>query len=177
MAFFQGSVYPTWHTQGEINMNHPTCLITPGAQKHSWYLYMPLVFPCAAAEPCLQTQDVYGGKLSTFTCPLLWTPPAGLVLCVAKKTNLQALLGPLLFSVCIRKYFLWDFFSSTITEWWYSSVVVVLLYQLEELSRSVLFVDLTHRKKAERTNPASQDAKKMTSIFSLVHFQTCKHLC
>lgn len=174
MAFFQGSVYPTWHTQGEINMNHPTCHITPGAQKHSWYLYKPLAFPCAAAEPYLQNQNVFVGILSTTICLLLWTPQDGAVLCVAKKINFQALLGLFLLLVSIRKYFLWDFFSSTTTEWWCSSVV--LLYQLEKLSKSVLFVNLARGKKAKRTNPASQDAKKMTSIFSLVHFQTCKHL-
>lgn len=107
----------------------------------------------------------------------LWTPQFGTVLCAAEKTSLLALLGGFLFLDCNRKYFVWDLFSSTTTELWCSFVVVDLLYQLKELSKHTLFVNLANGKKEKRTNPTSQDAKKMTSIFSLVHFQTCKHLC
>lgn len=52
-------------------MNLSTCLITPGAQKHSWYFLMPLTSPCATAEPYLQTENICGGMLSTLFDPLL----------------------------------------------------------------------------------------------------------
>lgn len=119
-----------------------------------------------------------GGILSILFDPFLWKPQSGTVLGAAEKTSLLALLVVFLILACNRKYLIWDLFSSTTTELGScSAVVVVLLYQLKELSKHTSFVNLTNEKKEKRTNPASQDAKKMTSIFSLVHFETCKHLC
>lgn len=159
-------------------MNLPTCLITPGAQKHSWYLLMPLTSPYATADPYLQTKHICVGILSILFDPFLWTPQSGIVLSAAEKTSLLALLGVFLFLACDIKYFIWDLFSSTTTELWSCSFIVVdLPYQLKELSKHTSFIYPTNEKKEKRTNPASQDAKKMSSIFSLVHFQTCKHLC
>lgn len=158
-------------------MSLPICLITPRAQKHSWYLCMLLAPPCEAAEPYCLTRNVCVGILSTIFGPFLWTPQFGILPCAAK-TNLLTLLGIFLFLDCYRKYFIWDLFSFTTTELWSCSFVVVdLLHQLKELSKHALFVNLANGKKEKRTNPTSQDAKKITSIFSLVHFQTCKHLC
>lgn len=152
-------------------MNLPTCFITPGAQKHSWYLLVPLTSPCAATDPYLQTKNICVGMLSTLFDPFLWTPQSGIVLGAAEKTILLALLGVFLFLACNRKYFTWDLFSSATIELWSCSFVVVdLLYQLKELSKHTSFVNLTNGKKEKRTNPTSQDAKKMTFIFSLVHF-------
>lgn len=175
---YSRDLYPAWSTEREINMNLPTCFITPGAQKHSWYLLVPLTSPCAATDPYLQTKNICVGMLSTLFDPFLWTPQSGIVLGAAEKTILLALLGVFLFLACNRKYFTWDLFSSATIELWSCSFVVVdLLYQLKELSKHTSFVNLTNGKKEKRTNPTSQDAKKMTFIFSLVHFQTCKHLC
>lgn len=150
--------------------------ITPGAQD-SWYLCVPPTSPPAAAELHLQTKNVCVRILSTIFGPFLWSLQFGMVLCAVRKTNLPATLGVFLFLDCNRKYFVLGLFSSTTTKPWCSFVVVDLLYQLKELNKHTLFVNLANGKKEKRTNPTSQDAKKMTSIFSLVHFQTCKHLC